>query len=69
MAVSGKVSSAIEFAETTMQRRAEVYRERAAQLLGLAEREPIPSVRAKLLALASEYEDLAAGIRSPQLSS
>ena len=50
---------AIEFVETTSRRRAMIYRERAANLSTLADTEPNGSLRAKLLQLSTQYEELA----------
>ena len=54
-----KALGAIEFAETNARRRAMTYRERAANLSTLADTEPNGSLRAKLLQLSTQYEELA----------
>jgi hypothetical protein len=58
-------SGAVEFVETAARRRAASYRERAEHLSALAHTEPISKLRAQLLYLAGQYEDLAESLISP----
>ena len=56
------VMGAVEFVQVATSRRAETYRERAAQFVEMAEGEAIGTIRNQLLALAERYEELAAGL-------
>ncbi len=55
----GRMVGAVEFIETASRQRAACYRERATQLLVMAEAEPIGTLRGNLLELAAQYETLA----------
>jgi len=57
---------AVEFVETAARRRAESYRERAAQLSIMADAEPIGSLRTELLELAARYAGLAQNLEIPR---
>ena len=57
---------AVEFVETAARRRAESYRERAAQLAIMADAEPIGSLRTELLELAARYAGLAENLEIPR---
>ena len=54
-----KTLGAIEFAETTSQRRAVSYRERATHLSNMADKESNGSLRTKLRELSAQYAELA----------
>jgi hypothetical protein len=60
-ASSSSAGGALEFAEHAGRQRAAQYREQAAYFRSLAEMEPLASLRRHLIALARQYEELAAG--------
>jgi hypothetical protein len=54
-------SGIVRFVETAARHRVALYRERAAELRRMAQGEPIGSLRTRLIGLARNYEELAAG--------
>jgi hypothetical protein len=52
------------FGQTAAERRAVMYRTRAVRLLETADAALIPAIRAKLVALAIRYEELAANLEN-----
>jgi hypothetical protein len=55
-------SGVVGYVETAARHRAALYRDRAAQLRKMAQAEPIGSLRSRLLGLARNYEEMAAGV-------